>query len=350
MYRLFKDFLGVLTVAPILLISCKPLDSRTESAVSLTGIAPKSTRVKTVVSRTAIFNNYVESTGKVKAYREQKVMSPSNGIISICNVSNNSTAKRGALLAQFDLAELQFNLRRAELEYFNAGIEFESSMLSWGGKLISDTIQRKVEGESGLAQARLDLESAKHELSKGSIMAPFTGLISNVRIQAGAVVRAGDELFTIYSNDDLYVETRILETYISTIHANQRAEVSVLADPTKTYHGYVYEINPVVDEGGLITIRIRLRKGILGLLPGMNASILIKVPKAQTLAVPKDAIVIRNGRPVVFTFEDGLAKWNYVVLGLDNGNEVEIKEGLSATQKVIVTNNVQLAHGSPVIE
>lgn len=82
----------------------------------------------------------------------------------------------------------------------------------------------------------------------------------------------------------------------------------------------------------------------------MNASATILVPNEKSVIVPKSAVVIRNGKAVIFTYEAGLAKWNYVVVGRDNGKEVEILDGLVEGMKVIINNNLQLAHDSPVKE
>jgi hypothetical protein len=51
---------------------------------------------------------------------------------------------------------------------------------------------------------------------------------------------------------------------------------------------------------------------------------------------------------VVFTIEKNESKWNYVEVGKDNGEEVEILDGIEAGSTVITTNNLQLAHQAPV--
>jgi multidrug efflux pump subunit AcrA (membrane-fusion protein) len=72
------------------------------------------------------------------------------------------------------------------------------------------------------------------------------------------------------------------------------------------------------------------------------------VPAAERIVLPKEAVVIRVGRAVVFTAEDGRAKWNFITTGRDNGKEVEILDGLTEGKEVIITNNLQLAHDAPV--
>jgi membrane fusion protein (multidrug efflux system) len=84
------------------------------------------------------------------------------------------------------------------------------------------------------------------------------------------------------------------------------------------------------------------------LLPGMNANVQIRIPNSQNVVIPKQAVVMRSGKAVVFTENKGFAQWNYVTLGAENNSEVEITEGLESNLPVIITNNFQLAHEAPV--
>jgi len=295
------------------------------------------------------FEYFIEGNGKIKPQYEQKFTAVSNGTVAKSGVMNNKHVQKGELLVQFDVRELTLSVERARLNFTNARIEFESQMLGYnrGRNEVADTLRKTVEIASGLSSARIDLEKAELDLAKAKLLAPFAGVLANVNVQQGTYVRAGDELFTLYSANELYVETKILETDISLVSAHQPADIIPVADPSKKYKAVVSGINPVVDAYGLVTVKLTLRD-TKGLLPGMNVGTRIRIPKHQTLVVPKEAVVMRSGRPVVFTFANGLAKWNYVVTGLDNGTEIEIKEGLNTGLAVITSNNLQLAHDAPV--
>ena len=112
--------------------------------------------------------------------------------------------------------------------------------------------------------------------------------------------------------------------------------------------GRVMAINPKVDENGLVQVTLTL-KSSKNLLPGMNARAIIRAPQRNSLVVPKDAVVYRSGRAVIFTIENGKeSKWNYVEVGRDNGREIEVLDGIPENSTVITTNNLQLAHQAPV--
>ena len=64
----------------------------------------------------------------------------------------------------------------------------------------------------------------------------------------------------------------------------------------------------------------------------------------------KRAIVYHSGKPVLFTFSNGKAQWIDIELGMENGEEVEVLSGLKLPSRVIISNNLQLAHNVSVKE
>ena len=88
----------------------------------------------------------------------------------------------------------------------------------------------------------------------------------------------------------------------------------------------------------------------------MNVRVSVKRSLGQQLVIPKTAVVLRSGKQVVFTLQEGKAMWNYVHTGLENATEYVvsdksqkgIEEGLSEGDTVIVTGNLNLAHEAEV--
>jgi len=161
------------------------------------------------------------------------------------------------------------------------------------------------------------------------------------------LVGASQELCEILGAGQLTLKVKVLESDISLISSNQKAEVYAVSDSQNAIEGRVVGMNPKVDENGLVQVSIAINSS-RNLLPGMNARAIIRAPQNNSLVVPKDALVYRSGRAVVFSIENNESKWNYVEVGKDNGEEVEILEGVEAGSTVITSNNLQLAHQAPV--
>ena len=64
--------------------------------------------------------------------------------------------------------------------------------------------------------------------------------------------------------------------------------------------------------------------------------------------VPADAVLVRQGRDLVFRIADGRAEWVYVEVGARSGNYVEVTEGLQPGDRVAVAGHFALAHDAPV--
>ena len=74
----------------------------------------------------------------------------------------------------------------------------------------------------------------------------------------------------------------------------------------------VNRIIPIVDDQGLVILRARLQGDARRLIEGLNVEVVLEQAVSGLIVVPKSALVLRSGRPVVFTYapEEGLAKWN----------------------------------------
>jgi membrane fusion protein, multidrug efflux system len=307
--------------------------------------------VETAIVKWGPFNYIIETNGKVHPARQQDYSTKQSIQITSCNVANNAAVNFEDTLLQFDCREAIRLLKTAELEYFNAQLEFKSDWLGYSKGNVSaslmDTIKQKIEVSSGLSSAKLNLQKAKDEVSSCVVRAPFDGLIANCRISEGYLAKEGEQLFTLYSHKHMYVECKIIESDLGTLRVNDRALITPVFDNKKVFNAKVSEINPIVDDGGLVSIRIRIENP-LSMLPGMNVTVKVMSPQEASIIIPKSAIVFRSGKPVAFTIEKNTAKWNYLVLGKENENEVQVLDGLAAGATVIINNNLQLVHDSPV--
>ena len=292
----------------------------------------------------------VRAQGKIISERYLTVRFRALGPLEDIFVKPGDFVKKGQTLVIIEKTKKELALRKAKASLFEKKIEFDDLVLQYGAgdtlKLNKEII-RSLEAKSGLLNAQILVEEAELELKNASVKAPFDGVIADVYPKKNDLVSLGDPFCIVYDKSLLQAEVSILEDDFSEVDLGYHARVAVLSYPDKYFESVVSEINPKVNESGLITIKLDIVNGI-GLLPGMNATVTILVPKSENIIVPKEAVVIRSGRKVVFTEEDGFANWHYVETGLENGEEIEIIQGLMLDQKVIVSNNIQLAHDTPV--
>ncbi|MDQ0640227.1 membrane fusion protein (multidrug efflux system) [Pedobacter sp. W3I1] len=345
----------ILILGLLSLNACRPTTAHVQKKTVTLNLKAKLPRVKTYKCIYRDLDYQIETSGKIRADRQLKVIAEVTGRLITCNLSNNSVVTQGSQLLSYDLKSVDLQIEKIKNSIFTSRMAFESDILSQESLLkgkskgIRDTVYRKLKVDAGLSAAEIELRSLFDIRKNAVVRAPISGTIADVKIQNGMYIRNGDELFTIYSHNELTVETKILESDVASVKVGQLGVIRPIASD-KDYQARVSGINPLVDESGMVSIKLAVVNDGQSLLPGMHVTVNISIPVKHVLLVPKDAILFKNSRGVVFTMDKGLAKWSYVVMGRENGNYVEILDGLAQNQKVIISNNLQLSHDTRVEE
>ena len=126
-------------------------------------------------------------------------------------------------------------------------------------------------------------------------------------------------------------------------------EVTPFALNDTKAEGRITEINPLVDENGMVQVKAAVTdKGKL--FEGMNVRVSIHRSLGKQLVVPKEAVVLRSGKQVVFVLDSTKTKayWTYVHTSLENADSYTIADGLKEDDIVITSGNINLAHEAPV--
>ena len=313
----------------------------------------RATEVRIGQSETKSFDYLINATGKIEASSQVMVIVERPGYLIEMNVAEGQMVKEGQVIARLDKTDSQFEWEKAQVELRSSKAQYESTKISATISTLDEDAVMVAERDeywkasSGLLAAEIAVREAALNLEKTEIKAPISGSIADLKTKKGSLVSTGDEICEIVSTAQLEMKVKILESDIGFVNKGQKAEVYPVSGTGEGLAGTVISINPKVDENGLVQVTLSLQ-GKGKLLPGMNARAVIRAPQNNSLVVPKEAVVYRSGRPVVFTIENDEAIWNYVEVGKDNGREMEILDGLVANREVIISNNVQLAHQAPV--
>ena len=295
------------------------------------------------------FNYQIHSNGVVRPANETEIVFKTGGSVTEYYIREGKEVKKGQILAVISNVEQAMALSKAQIHLKESQLEFESQLLASGGRGDSTQmaeVRENLAYVSGLKAAELEYKQAQLLYNNTFIKAPISGILSNLQTVKGATVVKGDKLCKVYGSNNLLVQTEVLESVIGKVKIGQQVDINPLA-LDKTFKAVVQSINPWVNEHGTVSLTLEIR-GSTGLMPGMHVAVIIKAPYNKNIIVPETALVIRSGKEVVFIEKDGLAKWHYVTTGLKSNNEVEVLTGLEEGDKVITTNNIYLAHDTPV--
>lgn len=295
----------------------------------------------------------IYSNGKIISKNNYTIFSPIDGIVIKSELRNGRYVQENSLLLQLRNDEIDYNIRKIKASLFNNSLTFKSDSISQSrlnsidGRQFTDTVLKRLEIESGVAISKIELEELKSKQKKLTIVSPVAGTIYDTKISNKSVIKEGDELFKIYSTSNLKCSFRIMESEIKLIKIGDHIKIVPQAFNT-TFSAKISEVNPIVDENGTIEIIADIQNPNR-LYLGMNVDVEVLVNPQRSLWVPKNALVKRSGKDIIFTYESGKAIWNEVKIGVINGDQVEIKDGLLPGSSVIISNNNYLSHNSNVV-
>jgi RND family efflux transporter MFP subunit len=211
-----------------------------------------------------------------------------------------------------------------------------------------------LEVRSGLAASRAAQQRADLNLERTVLRAPFSGVVSGLTLNAGERVQVGETLCTVVDDVDVEADIGVLESDLRALELGRPALVYIPALDL-TVPATVDVISPSIDSASrTCQVLVRLRSEDGKIKPGMfvRTSIAGEV-HADKLVVPREAILTRDGRPLIFRVEDGRAKWVYVELGLRNDHVVEIARVVQGGPvddgtPGVVDNHLTLTHDAKV--
>jgi membrane fusion protein, multidrug efflux system len=275
----------------------------------------------------------VSAAGQAEAWQKTVLVAQVNGRITGLPVREGDVVGASRNVVALDGAEYQLAVEEAQAAVRDAEVKYQEATLL--DHTIDDAEVRRAREaasrtRSGMDAAEVRLRRARLDLSRTRLAAPFAGRVATLKVVPGQWVRQGDELMTIVALDPIRVEVQVLESEIAHLTPGATADVRFAAFPDEAFTGRIQTINPIVESGtrtARVTVLVRNPGGRI--LPGMYARVSLEARRyADRVLVPRSAVLERDRRTMLFVFEpgraDGLAKWRYVTVGLQNDSLAEI--------------------------
>jgi RND family efflux transporter MFP subunit len=293
----------------------------------------------------------ITASGSVAAWQEAIVGAQVAGQALVEVKANvGDVVQRGQLLASFDTATLQAEAAElqaalaqavATLKQADANRQRAERMRSSGALSEQDILQYLTSADVAQAQvasAQARVASKQLQLSYTKVLAPDAGEISSRSATLGAVAQAGEELFRLIRGGRLEWRGELTAQQLSRIAKGQRIELTLPDGSAATAH--VRQTAPAMDaQSRLAIVYADIDTGSRA-RAGMYANGNITLEQTEALIVPAVSVVIRDGRSYVLTVqgESSTPKvaMQPVTAGRRQGDSIEIAQGLSETDRVVV--------------
>ncbi len=290
------------------------------------------------------------SNGKLVALKKASLNFKTNGVVSRILYKNGQMVQAGKLIAEMENSMEKLDLEQAKLRLERARIERLGKIV--GHKVgarspedVSAEALKRFNMATGYDEAVLFTRQAEMRYNYTRLIAPFTGRIANLETKPNNSPKSGEPFCILMDDSRFEIIFPVMESEISRLSIGQEVTMKPYFMDSVYYKGTITEINPLINERGMVTIKALVNIRDRKLVDGMNVKVFIRNYVPGCLIVPKEAVVLRTNRQVVFSLlNDTLAKWNYVFTGLENSQSYSITEGLTPGDTVITIGNINLAH------
>src|ERR1044072_666805 len=394
--KTLQTLLLVMLLNAIMQVGCKRTPPANSAAAN--GSPTPATTFQTAAIETEFVSpqtiaGIIPATGKILVPENSvAVIGPVNeGRIVRLYVGQGSRVRKGQKLADLESADVD----QAEADYLKALADYENAVVSSAAevKLGQENYDRnkllfeqKITAGKNLQSAEHDLEVAKaaaansvngtkaaltaarrHLLILGlndatiaalakktdlaatfSLTSPIDGIVVGRNATVGASVGTDANVFKIIDLSRVWIDADVFEKDLPRVRTGQDVKLTVTAFPQSTFSGKVILINSVVDpDTRTVKVRTEVANPDGRLKPDMfaNVQIVTDVNRAA-ISIPQSAVLNDEGKTIVFVAEGNGYKKRQVQAGIQNNDRVEIVDGLTAGDKVVVKGNYLLLEQS----
>ncbi|MDH5739771.1 MAG: efflux RND transporter periplasmic adaptor subunit [Nitrospira sp.] len=319
-------------IAALLLAGC---GSKEEPTTTVVSAAPQKT-IQAVVfeAQQTSVPIRVEVTGQVAPIFQATLSSRIQGTIDKLLVREGTKVSKGQVLIKLDSRDLQADLARA-----NADVENTKAHLDRMDQLYTQDAVSKQEMENATRAYRVaeaNRKAVEAQLSYTVVKAPFDGVITEKKVEAGELASPGQPLLKIEDPRRLRLEATVAEGDLKSVSNGDTISVVIDALGVEVLIGRVSQILPAGDpHTHTFMVKVDL-PNTSGLKTGMFGRFQLDKGVTLTILVPLTAIVERGELTSLYAVgADHVARLRWVKLGRRFDQQVEILSGLNEGERVL---------------
>jgi membrane fusion protein, copper/silver efflux system len=228
-------------------------------------------------------------------------------------------------------------------EWITAQEEFLSVRRMQGSDLASlvDAARQRMR-QVGMDDVLIALvESTGRTQPRFTLVAPINGVVAELMARDGMTVMAGATLFRINGLATVWANAEVPESQAALLRPGTRVQARSPAVSGAVFHGRVQALLPEVNTTTrTLKARVELANARRALVPGMFVQMQFMDSRpGRALLIPTEAVIQTGRRSVVMLAEaDGRFRPVEVEIGIETGGVTEIKRGLQAGQRVVVSS------------
>ena len=337
----------------LFLLSCSPKKDKTDEGNVQTVLPDEVTEVRAMCLEPTDFYHELIANGTVSARNKADLRFQLSENIAEIYAKNGDRVTKGQKIAMLDRFKLQNALSQAKDNLERSKLDLQDVLIGQGYSLSDTTripaeVMQLAKVKSNYDQSFNQYALAEYNLKNATLYAPFDGVVANLFSKVYNLPDGSQPFCTIIDNLHPEAGFKVLESELPYLRVGDKVRVSPFSANDYFCDGQISEINPSVDGNGMVMVKAGLNNPKNQLYDGMNVKVYMQRSLGRQLVIPKEALVLRTNRQVVFTLRNEHAQWVYVRTGLENSGNYVVTEGLNPGDSVIYEGNINLADQTPV--
>jgi RND family efflux transporter MFP subunit len=322
--------------------------------------------VRTASPRTNEAGQTLALPGTLQGFVQAPISARASGYLRRWYKDIGSRVNKGDLLAEIDAPEIDQQLSQAVAARQQAASSLSlanSTMERWEALRKKDAVSQQEldERRSGASQARANLAAADANVERlrqtagfKRVIAPFSGVITRRNVDVGDLIDAGGgagrQMFVLSQTDPLRVTVNVPQTYSQLVKQGQEVTITQTELRGQTFRGQVARTAASIDSATRtmqVEVTLPNKDGVL--LPGAYVQVLLPLQASKAMTIPTNALMIRGEGVRVATLDaDSRVRIKPIKVGRNYGERVEVTEGVTANDKLVLNPSDSLTEGDQV--
>jgi membrane fusion protein (multidrug efflux system) len=362
-----SPLLSLAVILALSLAACQkggPASSEAKAAVNPAADPPLLLAAEDILTvRTGALASGVVITGSIQPERRADLRAEVSAVVLQVYKENGETVKRGDLLMRLDDTSIRDGLTsadasaraasealdQAERQYQRLKTLRQSGMAS--AQQVEDAEIHRNTAQSDKAAADSRVVTARQQLQRTEVRAPFDGVVSERKTSAGDTAAIGKELVKVIDPTSVRFDGFVSADQISTVKLGQNVSFRINGYGDQTFTGVVKRIDAAADPTTRqVAVIVSFDKGTLPSVSGLYAEGHVETSSTAALMVPAVALMRNGDHTFAWRVQGGTLKKTELTLGERDPRhgDYAVLKGLANGDEVLRNPNTTLKDGAKV--
>jgi RND family efflux transporter MFP subunit len=345
-----KKTIWVIVIAVILGLTIWKLFANKSEVTNKTYIKDENAKILVTTTKVSYQSLFEEKKyiGTITANRENKIASETQGKVIYVGVNEGDYINKGHIIARVDDTMLKLQLETAEIQLEGVMLDLKRyENLSKGDAIPAVQLEKT---NIAKKSAEVQIKTLKEQISRTSIVSPFSGVVTMRLFDLGSFLGPGVLLLQLTDISVSKLNLNISENEITRFNEGMQTEILSDAYPGVKYEGKVTMVGAKGDDSHNFPVQVTVQNSKTSpLKPGMFGTVKIgNTLNKICMSIPVAALIGTVKEPQIYKVENGKAYLKNITLGIATNDYLEVLNGLADGDEIVIGGQLNLFDGASV--